>query len=104
MKKIQAVIRASKFDEVRIALHAIGVEFFTYYEVKGVTFQNDNKKAYRGTMITEATTIPRRSLEIVVPCDDANEVVECIKKSAHTGATGDGKIFISNIDQQVRIH
>ncbi|HEX8574931.1 MAG TPA: P-II family nitrogen regulator, partial [Flavobacterium sp.] len=48
MKRIQAIIRTTKFEEVRLALHAIGVEFFTYYDVKGVSFQNDNKGSYRG--------------------------------------------------------
>ncbi|TAH24878.1 MAG: P-II family nitrogen regulator [Cytophagales bacterium] len=103
LKKIQAIIRTSKFDEVRLALHDIGVEYFTYYEVNGVTFQNENKGSYRGTSIINAAVVPRRVLEIVVPNIDADEVVEVITKSANTGQVGDGKIYVSSIDQSIRI-
>ena len=100
---IQATIRTSKFDEVRLALHDIGVEYFTYYEVNGVTFLNENKGSYRGTSIINAAVVPRRVLEIVVPSIDAEEVVEVITKSANTGQVGDGKIYVSTIDQAIRI-
>lgn len=104
MKRIQAIIRASKFDDVRNALHAIGVEYFIYYEVKGVSFQNEQKGSYRGASIIDtAASIPRRVIEVVVPEVDSEEVVACIKKSAYTGDAGDGKIYISPVDHSVRI-
>jgi nitrogen regulatory protein P-II 1 len=104
MKRIQAIIRASKFDDVRNALHAIGVEYFIYYEVKGVSFQNEQKGSYRGASIIDtAASIPRRVIEVVVPEVDSEEVVDCIKKSAYTGDAGDGKIYISPVDHSVRI-
>lgn len=104
MKKIQAIIRASKFDDVRMALHQIGVEYFIYYEVKGVSFQNELKGSYRGASIIDtAASIPRRAIEVVVPQVDLQEVVECIKKAAYTGEVGDGKIYISSIDSAIRI-
>ncbi len=104
MKRIQAIIRASKFEDVRNALHAIGVEYFIYYEVKGVSFQNEQKGSYRGASIIDtAASIPRRVIEVVVPEVDSEEVVDCIKKSAYTGDAGDGKIYISPVDHSVRI-
>lgn len=104
MKKIQAIIRASKFEDVRDALHQIGVEFFIFYEVKGVTFQAEHKGSYRGLSIYDAAgSIPRRVIEVVVPEIDAQEVIGCIKKSAYTGEVGDGKIFVSAIESAIRI-
>ena len=104
MKKIQAIIRATKFEDVRDALHNIGVEFFIYYEAKGVSFQNEQKGSYRGlTVIDSAGVIPRRVIEVVVPEIDAKDVVDCIKKSAYTGEVGDGKIFVSSLDAALRI-
>lgn len=104
MKKIQAIIRASKFEDVRDALHGIGVEFFIFYEVKGVNFQNEQKGSYRGLSIYDtSSSIPRRVIEVVVPEIDSKEVIEIIKKAAHTGEVGDGKIFVSTIDQALRI-
>lgn len=104
MKKIQAIIRASKFDDVKDALHNIGVEFFIFYEVKGVTFQNEQKGSYRGLQMYEsAGATPRRVIEVVVPEIDADDVIKCIKKSAYTGEVGDGKIFLSSIESAIRI-
>jgi nitrogen regulatory protein P-II 1 len=102
-KRIQAIIRISKFDEVRKALHEIGVEFFTYCDVKGVAFQSNNKISYRGSSIHEMVAIPWRNIEIVIPEIDVEEVVDCIKTNAHTGATGDGKIYVSSVDEAIRI-
>jgi nitrogen regulatory protein P-II 1 len=104
MKKIQAIIRATKFEDVRDALHNIGVEFFIFYEVKGVTFQNEQKGSYRGLQIFDsAGSIPRRVVEVIVPEIDAKDVAACIKKAAFTGETGDGKIFITPVDSAIRI-
>ena len=103
MKRIQAIIRASKFDDVRDDLHKMGVEFFVFYDVKGVTFQNEQKGSYRGTSIYDAASIPRRAVEVVVPEIDAKEVIECIKRAARTGTAGDGKIFVSDVEDVIRI-
>ena len=103
LKKIQAIIRASKFDEVRMALHDIGVEYFTYYEVNGITFQNESKGSYRGSSVVNAASVPRRVLEVVVPSIDADDVVEAIRKSANTGQVGDCKIYVSTVEEAIRI-
>lgn len=102
-QKIEAIIRTSKFDEVRFALHDIGVEFFTYTDVNGVTFQNENKGSYRGTSIVNATIIPRKMLEIIVPEIDALDVIEAISRAASTGQSGDGKIYVSKVESVKRI-
>lgn len=104
MKRIQAIIRASKYEDVRSALHKIGVEYFIYYEVKGVSFQNENKGSYRGvSVIDTASSIPRRVVEIVIPEIDVEEVIDCIKKAAFTGEVGDGKIYTSPVESSIRI-
>lgn len=104
MKKVQAIIRASKFEEVRNALHQIGVEYFIYFEVKGVSFQNEQRGSYRGASIIDtAASIPRRAIEVIVPEVDLQDVIECVKKAAYTGEVGDGKIYVSPIDAAIRI-
>jgi nitrogen regulatory protein P-II 1 len=103
MQEISAIIRASKFDDVQDALHAIGVEFFIFYDVKGVNFTKEQKGSYRGTTIYDSSSISRRKIEIIVPEIDASEVVDCIKKAAHTGVAGDGKIFVKDIRTSIRI-
>lgn len=103
MQEISAIIRASKFDDVQDALHAIGVEFFIFYDVKGVTFTKEQKSSYRGTTIYDSGSISRRKIEIIVPEIDTAAVVDCIKRAAHTGVVGDGKILIKDIRTSVRI-
>ncbi len=100
---IKAVIRLTKFDDVKDALLLIGVEFFTYYDVRGVTFQAEQKGTYRGNSIMDSTSIQKRVLEIVVPEAEMKEVVECIKKAASTGVVGDGKIYTYEIKSSTRI-
>ena len=100
---IKAVIRVTKFDDVKDALLLIGVEFFTYYDVRGVTFQAEQKGTYRGNSIMDSTSIQKRVLELVVPEDEMKEVVECIKKAASTGVVGDGKIYTYEIKSSTRI-
>ncbi|TAF74615.1 MAG: P-II family nitrogen regulator [Bacteroidetes bacterium] len=103
-KKIQAVIRVSKFEDVRKSLHGIGIEYFTYHEVKGVSFQNEKKGTYRGISVSEsAAVINKCLLEIIVPEIDSADVVLCIKKAAQTGEAGDGKIYVSDIESSIRI-
>lgn len=100
---IKAVIRITKFDDVKDALLQIGVEFFTYYDVRGVTFQAEQKGTYRGNSIMDSSSIQKRVLEIVIPEEEAEEVVECIKKAAATGVVGDGKIYTYQINSSTRI-
>lgn len=103
MKKIQAIIRASKFEEVRGALHKIGIEIFTYYDVKDAVFHRESKGAYRGASIVDNASVPRRSIEIIIPSEDCEEVVKSIKLAASTGQVGDGKIVIFDVAELVRI-
>jgi nitrogen regulatory protein PII len=103
MKKIQAIIRTSKFEEVRNALHQSGIEIFTYYDVKDAVFHRESKGAYRGTYVVDNASVPRRALEILVPAEDCSEVVETIRKAASTGQVGDGKIVIFDVAEIVRI-
>ena len=101
MKKIEATIRSSKFDEVQEALHTIGIDYFTYMEVKGVGKQK-SEVFYRGAHY-DMGSIPRIMLEIVVPEEKVNAVVDCILKAAKTGDIGDGKIFIYDVERVIRI-
>ncbi len=103
MKKIEAIIRASKFYEVKDALHAVGVDFFTFVDVKGVGNQRNEKASYRGVEY-DLGSIARTKLEIVVSSEDyLKAAVDAILKVAGTGQVGDGKIFISNVEQAYRI-
>lgn len=101
MKKIEAVIRKSKFDEVKEALHKIEVNFFTYWDVTGVGNEKQGH-VYRG--ITYSTTdIQRRYISVVVSDLFLEKAVNAILESASTGMVGDGKIFVSNIEETYRI-
>ena len=102
-KRIQAIIRISKFDEVRNALDEIGVEFFIYSDVKGVAFHSNNKISYRGASINEINAVPWRCIEIVIPEIDVEDIVDCIKRNAQTGSIGDGRIYVSSVDESIRI-
>jgi nitrogen regulatory protein P-II 1 len=101
MKKIEAIIRKSKFEETRDALHEIEVNFFTYWDVTGVG--NEKKgQVYRG--VTYSTSdIPRRILSIVVSDNFLDKTINTLIKSAYTGEVGDGKIFVSTIAEAYRI-
>lgn len=101
MKKIEAIIRKSKFDEVKEALHEVGVNFFSYWDVTG---QGNEKEGhvYRGISFS-TSDIQRRYLSIVVNDDFEDITVKTILKSAATGDVGDGKIFVSNIKEAYRI-
>jgi nitrogen regulatory protein P-II 1 len=103
MKKIEAIIRASKFDEVKEALHEIGITFFSYYDVVGVG--NEIKKAdhsYRGT-VYDSSYIPRRALSIVVREINVRKTVDSLLASAYTGETGDGRIFVLPVEEAWKI-
>jgi len=101
MKKIEAIIRKSKFSEVKAALHEVGVNFFSYWDVTG---QGNEKEGhvYRGISYS-TSDIQRRFLSIVVNDDFEDVTVKAILKSAATGQVGDGKIFVSDIKEAYRI-
>jgi nitrogen regulatory protein P-II 1 len=101
MKKIEATIRSSKLDEVQDSLHNIGVDYFTYMEVKGVGKQK-SEVFYRGAHY-DMGSIPRIMLEIVVPEEKVDAIVDCIIKAAKTGEIGDGKIFVYDVEKVIRI-
>ena len=101
MKKVEAIIRKSKFREVKEALHDVEVNFFSYWDVTGVGNEKVGK-VYRG--ITYSTSdIQRRYLSIIVSDSFLDRTVEAILKSASTDNVGDGKIFISDIKEAYRI-
>lgn len=102
MKKILAIIRSSKFDEVREALSGIGINFFTFMEVKGFGRQKGEEVSYRGA-VYDVGYIARIQLELIVSDDQEDAVINCIRSAAQTGEVGDGKIFVSNIDRIVSI-
>lgn len=101
MKKIEAIIRRSKYNEVKKALQEVNVNFFSYWDVSG---QGNEKvgKVYRGVSYS-TSDIQRRYLSIVVNDDFEEVTINAIIKSASTGEIGDGKIFVSEIEQAYRI-
>ena len=101
MKKIEAIIRKTKFDEVVEALHEAGIEFFSFWDVRGVG-QTREERAYRG-VVYDTSTIERSLLSIIVRDKNVEKTVLAIMKAARTGEIGDGKIFISSIDESYRI-
>jgi len=102
MKKIEAIIKPFKLDEVKDALVAIGVQGMTVTEVKGFGRQKGQVEVYRGTEV-EVLFVPKVKVELVVPDHLVDKVVETILKSAHTGSIGDGKIFIIPVEDAIRI-
>lgn len=101
MKQIEAIIRKSKFDEVKKALHEIEVNFFSYWDVTGVGNEKQGH-VYRGISYS-TSDIQRRYLSIVVSDEYLERTVNCILESAYTGNVGDGKIFVSEVKQAYRI-
>ncbi|HIJ88175.1 MAG TPA: P-II family nitrogen regulator [Desulfuromonadales bacterium] len=102
MKLIEAIIKPFKLDEVKDALNAIGIEGITVSEVKGFGRQKGHTELYRGAEYV-VDFIPKVKLEIAVSDDLVAKVVETIQNSAKTGRIGDGKIFIINLEEAVRI-
>lgn len=101
MKKIEAIIRKSKYRQVKESLHAVGVNFFSYWDVTGLGNEKEGH-VYRGISYS-TSDIQRRYLSIVVNDDFANATVNAILSSAGTGEVGDGKIFVSDIEECYRI-
>ncbi len=102
MKKIEAIIRTSHFYQVKEALHKIGIDFFTFEDVKGVGNQKIEKTTYRGVEY-DLGSIARTKLTLVTMNEKVEPIVECIMSSARTGQIGDGKIFVSAIEEVYRI-
>jgi nitrogen regulatory protein P-II 1 len=102
MKKIEAVIKPFKLDEVKEALHEIGVQGMTVTEVKGFGRQKGHTELYRGAEYV-VDFLPKIKLEVVISDDLVDKVVEAIAGAANTGRIGDGKIFVLPIEQAVRI-
>jgi nitrogen regulatory protein P-II 2 len=102
MKLIIAIIKPFKLDEVRDALTPLGVQGLTVSEVKGFGRQKGQTEIYRGAEY-HVSFLPKVKIEVAVPTEIAEQVVEAIVKAAHTGKIGDGKIFVLDIERAVRI-
>jgi nitrogen regulatory protein P-II 1 len=102
MKKIEAVVKPFKLDEVREALSEIGVTGLTVTEVKGFGRQKGHTELYRGAEYV-VDFLPKVKVEVVVPDKLADQAIEAIVKSARTGKIGDGKIFVTTVEQVIRI-
>ena len=102
MKKIEAIIKPFKLDEVKEALHEIGVSGITVTEAKGFGRQKGHTELYRGAEYV-VDFLPKVKLEVVVPEGIADRTVEAIAAAAQTGRIGDGKIFVSPVEQAIRI-
>ena len=102
MKKIEAIIKHFKLDEVRDALNKVGVKGMTVTEVKGFGRQKGHMEVYRGVEY-EVKFLPKVKLEVAVAEDKLDEVLKVIQENAKTGEIGDGKIFVSALEETIRI-
>ena len=102
MKKIEAIIQPHKLEDVKTALKNIGVDGMTILEARGHGRQKGHKEIYRG-MEYEVDLLPKTKIELVVPSSRADEVVQTILNSARTGRIGDGKIFVFDVAEAIRI-
>lgn len=102
MKKIEAIIRHHKLDEVKSALSTSGITGLTVTEVRGFGRQKGHVESYRGVEYT-VDLLPKVKIEVAVNDDTVSKVVDAISKSARTGEVGDGKIFVSDLNECVRI-
>jgi len=102
MKKIEAIIKPFKLEEVKDALNRIGVAGMTVIEVKGFGRQRGHREIYRGAEY-QVDFVPKLHIGVVVDDDLAPQVIEVIEQTAKTGKIGDGKIFVSNMEQAIRI-
>ena len=102
MKLVTAIIKPFKLDEVKDALAEVGIQGMTVTEVKGFGRTGGKKEVYRGSAYV-VDFVPKVKLEIVVPDHLVQSVTDAIEKSAKTGRIGDGKIFVSSIDEAIRI-
>jgi nitrogen regulatory protein P-II 1 len=102
MKKIEAIIQPHKLEEVKEALKAIGIDGMTITEVRGHGRQKGHKEIYRG-MEYQVDLLPKIKLEMVIPDGRYDEVIQTLVKSAQTGKIGDGKIFVFEVAEAIRI-
>ena len=102
MRKIEAIIKPFKLDDVKEALQAVGIQGMTATEVKGFGRQKGHKETYRGTEY-EIEFVPKIKLDIAVADSRVNEALEAITRAAKTGRIGDGKIFVSDLENIIRI-
>ncbi len=102
MKKIEAVIKPFKLEEVKDALSEVGIEGMTVTEVKGFGRQKGHTEIYRGSEYT-VDFLPKIKIELVVPDNRAEAAVDAIIEAAKTGKIGDGKIFVSSVEEAIRI-
>ena len=102
MKKIEAIVKPFKMEDVKDALAEIGVEGMTVSEVKGFGRQKGHTEIYRGSEYT-VDFLPKVKFEIVLTDDRAQRAVEVISRAARTGKIGDGKVFLSQVEQAIRI-
>jgi nitrogen regulatory protein P-II 1 len=102
MKKIEAVIQPHKLDEVKDALKGIGVDGMTVSEVRGHGRQKGHKEVYRGQEY-QVDLLPKVKVEIVIPGERLDQVTDCLLAAARTGKIGDGKIFVFDVAEAIRI-
>jgi nitrogen regulatory protein P-II 1 len=102
MKKIEAIIQPFKLEEVKDALKAIGIDGMTIYEVRGHGRQKGHKEVYRGQEYN-VDLLPKMKIEMVVSSDRAEEVLRTLSAAARTGKIGDGKIFVYDVAEAIRI-
>ncbi|HEV2379370.1 MAG TPA: P-II family nitrogen regulator [Terriglobia bacterium] len=102
MKKIEAIVQPSRLDSVKDALVEIGISGMTISEVRGHGRQKGHTEVYRGNEYT-VDLLPKIKFEIVLPDAQVNAAIDAILKSAKTGKIGDGKIFVSNVEEAIRI-
>lgn len=102
MKKVEAIIKPFKLDDVKEALSEIGVYGMTVTEVNGYGRQKGHKEIYRGAEYV-VDFVPKIKVEIVVSDERADEAIETVRNAANSGKIGDGKIFISNVEQVIRV-
>src|SRR6516225_12474910 len=102
MKKIEAIIKPFKLNEVKDALHELGLQGMTVTEVKGFGRQKGHTEIYRGSEYV-VDFLPKVKIEMVLPEDQADTAVQAIVKAAKTGKIGDGKVFVSEVEEAVRI-
>ena len=102
MKKIEAIIKPFKLDEVKEALHEVGLQGLTVIEAKGFGRQKGHTELYRGAEYV-VDFLPKVKIELVIDDDMLDRAVEAIQQAAHTGRIGDGKIFISSVEEAIRV-
>ena len=102
MKKIEAIIKPFKLDDVKEALNAIGIKGMTVSDVKGYGRQKGHKEIYRGAEY-EVDFIPKTKIEIIIDADRVSQVIDTIRNAANTDKIGDGKIFVLPVEEVVRV-